>query len=142
MGFSKQKYWSGLSFPSPGDLPDPGIDACTGKWILYHLATWEAQTTTFTATLFKRDGDLAFICHGCDCVGLFRVRSEGQDQVASPCYTCITRGSPWKRHHCYSMCQDDVSSRLYNQKRAMLLIPQRCVNPIGKNQKQRCVQSA
>ena len=25
MGFSKQEYWSGLPFPSPGDLPDPGI---------------------------------------------------------------------------------------------------------------------
>ena len=26
MGFSRQDYWSGLSFPSPGDLPDPGIE--------------------------------------------------------------------------------------------------------------------
>ena len=25
MGFSKQEYWSGLLFPSPGDLPDPEI---------------------------------------------------------------------------------------------------------------------
>ena len=25
MGFSKQEYWSGLPFPSPGDLPNPGI---------------------------------------------------------------------------------------------------------------------
>ena len=25
MGFSRQEYWSRLSFPSPGDLPDPGI---------------------------------------------------------------------------------------------------------------------
>ena len=25
MGFSKQEYWSGLPFPFPGDLPDPGI---------------------------------------------------------------------------------------------------------------------
>ena len=25
MGFSKQEYWSGLPFPSPGDLPGPGI---------------------------------------------------------------------------------------------------------------------
>ena len=25
MGFSRQEYWSGLSFPSPGDLPVPGI---------------------------------------------------------------------------------------------------------------------
>ena len=26
MGFSRQDYWSGLPFPSPGDLPDPGIE--------------------------------------------------------------------------------------------------------------------
>ena len=25
MGFSKQEYWSGLPFPSPGDLPEPGL---------------------------------------------------------------------------------------------------------------------
>ena len=26
MEFSKQEYWSGLPFPSPGDLPNPGIE--------------------------------------------------------------------------------------------------------------------
>ena len=26
MRFSRQGYWSGLPFPSPGDLPDPGIE--------------------------------------------------------------------------------------------------------------------
>ena len=26
IGFSRQEYWSGLPFPSPGDLPDPGIE--------------------------------------------------------------------------------------------------------------------
>ena len=26
MGFSRQEYWSGLLFPSPGDLPDPGTE--------------------------------------------------------------------------------------------------------------------
>ena len=26
MGFSRQEYWSGLSFPSSGDLPNPGIE--------------------------------------------------------------------------------------------------------------------
>ena len=26
MGFSRQEYWSGLPFLSPGDLPDPGIE--------------------------------------------------------------------------------------------------------------------
>ena len=26
MGFSRQEYWSGLPFPSPGDLPNQGIE--------------------------------------------------------------------------------------------------------------------
>ena len=26
MGFSRQQYWSGLPFPSPGDLSNPGIE--------------------------------------------------------------------------------------------------------------------
>ena len=26
VGFSRQEYWSGLPFPSPGDLPNPGIE--------------------------------------------------------------------------------------------------------------------
>ena len=29
MGFSRQEYWSGLPFPSPGDLPDLGIEPRT-----------------------------------------------------------------------------------------------------------------
>ena len=27
MGFLRQEYWSGLPFPSPGDLPDPGMES-------------------------------------------------------------------------------------------------------------------
>ena len=30
MGFPRQEYWSGLPFPSPGDLPHPGIELCPG----------------------------------------------------------------------------------------------------------------
>ena len=26
MGFFRQEYWSGLPFPPPGDLPDPGVE--------------------------------------------------------------------------------------------------------------------
>ena len=29
MGFPRQKYWSGLPFPSPGNLPNPGIKAAS-----------------------------------------------------------------------------------------------------------------
>ena len=32
MGFSRQEYWSGLPFPSPGDLPDPGIKPKSSAW--------------------------------------------------------------------------------------------------------------
>ena len=39
---SWQEYWSGLSFPSPGDLPDPEMaptsltPPCISRWVLYH----------------------------------------------------------------------------------------------------------
>ena len=48
MEFSRQEYWSRLSFPTPGDLPNPGMEthiscaSCIGRWILYHWVTWEA----------------------------------------------------------------------------------------------------
>ena len=32
MGFSRQEYWSGLSFPSPGDLPNSGIEPRPSAW--------------------------------------------------------------------------------------------------------------
>ena len=31
MGFYRQEYWGGLSFPSPQDLPDPGIEPLSPK---------------------------------------------------------------------------------------------------------------
>ena len=46
MEFSRQEYWSGLPSPSPGALPDPGIESACGshisRQILDHWATWEA----------------------------------------------------------------------------------------------------
>ena len=40
MGFSRQEYWSGLPFPSPGDLPNPGIKpkSLVFRQILYQLS--------------------------------------------------------------------------------------------------------
>ena len=49
MGFSRQEYWSGLPFPSPGNLPDPGIKpafllspALAGGFFTTR-ATWDAN---------------------------------------------------------------------------------------------------
>ena len=42
MEFFRQEDWSGLPFPPPGDLPDPGMEpeflyvSCIGRWVLYH----------------------------------------------------------------------------------------------------------
>ena len=39
MGFSRQEYWSGLPFPSPADLPNPGIEPRSpALQTLYHLS--------------------------------------------------------------------------------------------------------
>ena len=48
-GFSRQEYWSGLPFPSLGDLPDPGIGPITpaapalqaGSLLQSHPGSWE-----------------------------------------------------------------------------------------------------
>ena len=49
MEFSRQEYWSGWPFLSPGDLPNRGSNlhlsyvSCIGRQVLYHCPTWEAQ---------------------------------------------------------------------------------------------------
>ena len=45
MGFSRQEYWSGLSCPPPGDLPDPGIEPTS-----LNLLHWQEASLTTDAT--------------------------------------------------------------------------------------------
>jgi len=47
MEFSRQEYWSGLPYPSPGDLSDPGIQYIMGYYsavirnrVLVSVTTW------------------------------------------------------------------------------------------------------
>ena len=53
MGFSRQEYWDGLPFTSPGDLPDPGIEHAPlvspafCRQILYHWVTRTASECCF-----------------------------------------------------------------------------------------------
>ena len=47
MKFSRREYWSGLPFPSPGVLPDPGIEPCSPTLQADAFTVWatrEAQT--------------------------------------------------------------------------------------------------
>ena len=54
MGFFRQEYWSGLLFPSPGDLPDPGTEprspalqaeALTSEPLCHLLIKWQLRLT-------------------------------------------------------------------------------------------------
>ena len=58
MEFPRQEYCSGLSFPSPGDLPNPGIKpespvapALAGEFFTESHITWEAQVMLLNAQM-------------------------------------------------------------------------------------------
>ena len=59
MGFPRPEYWSGVPFPSPGDLPNPGIKHASlyvsriGRWVLRHLRHLDAQGTPAAAAAAK-----------------------------------------------------------------------------------------
>jgi len=59
VGFSRQKFWSGLPFPPPGDLPDPKTEpgsllspAFAGRFFKSR-ATWEASGKLYNGILFS-----------------------------------------------------------------------------------------
>ena len=51
-GIPRQEFWNGLPFPPPGKSSQPRDSAhvsctsCTGRWILYHCAAWDAPCTS------------------------------------------------------------------------------------------------
>ena len=56
VGFSRQEYWSGQSFSSPGDLPDPGIktqvsciNECKYRLVLFFFPMYVKKNITFAA---------------------------------------------------------------------------------------------
>ena len=59
MGFSRQEYWSGLLFPSPGDLPDPRIEpaslALAGGFFT-NFTTWGADDRKLNDSLYLPPG--------------------------------------------------------------------------------------
>ena len=59
MGFSKQEYWSGLPFPSPGDLPDPGTELAS------------LTSPALAARFFTTSTTWKYICSFCHFVNCF-----------------------------------------------------------------------
>ena len=45
IGFPRQQeYWSGVPFPSPGDLPDPGIELASPAWKAYFFIFFQVDS--------------------------------------------------------------------------------------------------
>ena len=74
MGFSRQEYWSGLPFSSPGDLSDPGI---------------EPESPAFAARFFKADPPGKPICF---CYLPLKKKTNG---VGSQAETLCAQPSGW-----------------------------------------------
>ena len=52
MGFSRQECWSGLPFPSPGDLPNPGIEPGSPT-VQADSTVWATRETSLVAQRLK-----------------------------------------------------------------------------------------
>jgi len=64
VGFSRQEYWSGLPFPSPGDLPDPGIKPGSPALKAYCLLTEPPGKPPLWFKLKEVEGKKIKVGHG------------------------------------------------------------------------------
>ena len=113
MGFPRQEDSSGLSLPSPGDLPE-GWNPCLlfGRWILYHCITGEGlRLGPYVAAAAKSLQSCLTLCDPMDCSppgfsvhGILQARvmervampssrgsSRPRDQTRDSCVSCTGR---------------------------------------------------
>ena len=83
MRFSRQGYWSGLLFPSPGDLPNPGIEPKSPALQAEPLLT-ELQGK---ALIYGNKLYMCMVCVGvCGCVCVRQI-----SELLVPCMTHLER---------------------------------------------------
>jgi len=61
VGFSRQKYWSGLPFPSPGDLPNPGIERASPALAGRFFTIWATREAPQVMLIY---GQVDCLSHG------------------------------------------------------------------------------
>ena len=66
MGFSRQEYWSGLPFPSPEDLPNPGDQTPVSCIVGRRFTVWATRVVLAEYLLGKKRTLLSVVlCNGC-----------------------------------------------------------------------------
>ena len=100
VGFSRPEYWSGLPFPPPGDLPDPGIKLTSrmppalAGGLFTASATWEACMCVYNLIFPQSDRSQTPFC--IDKYGLTKRFSTHRRQNKS-LYLCLAIHLP--HHH-------------------------------------------
>ena len=94
-GFSRQEYWSGLPFPSPGDLPNPGIKPRSPALQTDALSS-EPPETAVSIRVFS-DGK-EFACNAGDMGSISRSGRSLEEENGNPFqYSCLeySLDRPW-----------------------------------------------
>ena len=64
MGFSRQEYWSASPFPSPGQLPDPGIEPVSPALQADSLQSESSGSMTVAQKYRTRNDSVLIYCEG------------------------------------------------------------------------------
>ena len=90
MGFFRQEYWSGLPFPPPGDLSDPGIEPRSPVLKAYFLPLSHQGRPVWVQNLVLRTKQIVFF--GKEALslasGLFRKRKKTLKLFKKVCLNC------------------------------------------------------
>ena len=65
MGFSRQEYWSGLPFPSPGDLPNPGAESLSSTLPVNSLPSEPPGKLSYSLELPQKKKKFFLFCSIC-----------------------------------------------------------------------------
>ena len=93
IGFSRQEYWTRLPFPSPGDLPNRGIEPGSPRLQADSLPSEPPGCPVIITTTF---------CNGCFLLFLFPKRPIARPLALSCIHSTLAEHTLWTHHHTHS----------------------------------------
>ena len=109
MGFSRQEYWSGEPFPSPGDLPNPGIEARSATLHVNSLPlVWSFLKKKQLEIELSYDPAILIL-------GIYLERTLIQKDTCTPMFivALFTIASTWKQPKCLNRGMDKDGGCIY-----------------------------